>query len=554
MAGYPPPYPPPGFDPRAQRRFLRDQARMQRDAMRAQREQMRYQMRGMRRGSILGPTLLIAVGVIFLLMQTGRLDRSHFWGWYGHWWPLLLVGAGVVVLAEWALDQFMLRDPQTPRYRRSIGGGVFTLLLIIGGVGFVADQARMHINGDHWLYGWQSNLDNLDEFLGDKHESDQNLDFAFTSGGLSVVNPRGDVTVSGTSDDNRIHIAIHKQVYASSDSDADNKTKQLTPTTNIEGSTFALTMPAIEGTRSDLVITVPAAAATTITANRGDIHISSIKAPVSVTANRGDIELSAITGQTTAHINNHGSSITARSMDGDIAIQGHAQDLTLTDVTGGIAINGEFFGTTHLQHINGAIHFHTSRTDLQLARLDGETEISSSGISADQVMGPVVVTTSNRNITLERIAGDIAVTNRNGTIDLTAAPTVGNITVENRDGAIHTTLPDKASFTMQARTTNGNVSTDFQLQTSGSEDNKSLTGTVGAGGPAVHITTTNAEISVRKGDILPLSPIPPAPPRITMLPPPVMPKTPHAPKLPPAPRAPSVPKAPPALPAPPASQ
>ncbi len=90
MAGYPPPYPPPGFDPRAQRRFLRDQARAQaraqRDAFRAQREQVRYQMRNMGRGSILGPLLLIAAGVVFLLIQTGRIDHSRFWGWYGRWW------------------------------------------------------------------------------------------------------------------------------------------------------------------------------------------------------------------------------------------------------------------------------------------------------------------------------------------------------------------------------------------------------------------------------------------------------------------------------------
>src|ERR1035438_3818123 len=102
MAGYPPgvppvpPVPPPGYDPRAQRRTLRDQAR-------AQREQMRYQMRRMRRGSVLGPILLIAVGIVFLLMETGRLDHQRFWAWYGHWWPLLLVAAGAVVLAEWAI-------------------------------------------------------------------------------------------------------------------------------------------------------------------------------------------------------------------------------------------------------------------------------------------------------------------------------------------------------------------------------------------------------------------------------------------------------------------
>src|ERR1019366_5788482 len=101
MAGYPPGVPPvppvpppPGYDPRAQRRTLRDQARAQRAQFRAQREQMRYQMRSLRRGSVLGPILLIAVGVVFLLMETGHLDHQRFWAWYGHWWPLLLAAGG----------------------------------------------------------------------------------------------------------------------------------------------------------------------------------------------------------------------------------------------------------------------------------------------------------------------------------------------------------------------------------------------------------------------------------------------------------------------------
>src|SRR6266567_9374788 len=104
MASYPPPppMPPPGYDPRGQRRYMRDQAkaaaRAQRDAYRAQREQMRYQLRGMRRGSVLAPIILITFGLIVLLIQSGHVDRSHFFGWYGHWWPLLLVLAGCVVL------------------------------------------------------------------------------------------------------------------------------------------------------------------------------------------------------------------------------------------------------------------------------------------------------------------------------------------------------------------------------------------------------------------------------------------------------------------------
>jgi DUF4097 and DUF4098 domain-containing protein YvlB len=498
---------------------MRDQARAQaramRDAMRAQREQMRYQMRGMRRGSVLGPILLIAIGVVFLLIQSGRLDHSHFWSWYGHWWPLLLVAAGCAVLVEWALDQYLLRDPQRPPYRRSIGGGVVVLLLFLVFSGLIASNIHDYPSGYSRLFpGMHIDQDAFDEFFGDKHESDQNIDLAFSAGtSLAVTNPRGDVTVSGTSDDNRIHIAIHKQIYSRSDSEADSKAQRLTPTTKIEGSTL-------------------------------NIHVASIKAAVIATANHGDVELSAISGAATVHVNSMGSSISARSMDGGVTIQGHAEDITLADITGPVSINGEFFGTTHMEHIDGGVHFHTSRTDFQLARLDGEVEMSSdANLSADQVLGPVVLTTHGRNIRLDRVAGDIAVTNRNGTIDVIAAPAIGNITVENRDGSIKVTLPEHASFAVQADTSDGDMFTDFSLPASSSGNHKIISGTVGSGGPTVHLTTTNADISILKGDVLPLSPTPPAPPKITLSPP-AAPKAPASRKASKAPKAPVAPSAP----------
>ena len=139
MANYPPPYPPPGApggppygnDWKYQRRMLKDQARAQRDMFRAQREAYRYQTRGLRRSSILGPLVLITIGVIFLLIQTGHLQSYRFWEWYGRFWPLLLVGAGVIMLLEWAYDQYTQSDSTQPRYRRRVGGGVFTLLLLL---------------------------------------------------------------------------------------------------------------------------------------------------------------------------------------------------------------------------------------------------------------------------------------------------------------------------------------------------------------------------------------------------------------------------------------
>ncbi len=118
MATNPPPYPPPGppygNDWKYQRRMMKEQARAQRDMLRAQAAAYRYRARGMRQGSIVGPILIIALGVVFLLVQMGRLDSRQVWDWYGHWWPALLIGAGVVMFLEWIFDQYVRSDASRP--------------------------------------------------------------------------------------------------------------------------------------------------------------------------------------------------------------------------------------------------------------------------------------------------------------------------------------------------------------------------------------------------------------------------------------------------------
>ena len=530
MANYPPPYPPPGApggppygnDWKYQRRVLKEQARAQRDMLRAQRDAYRYQARGMRRSSILGPLVLIAIGIIFLLIQTGHLQSYRFWEWYGRFWPILLVGAGIIMLLEWGYDQYVQSDSTQPQYRRRVGGGVFTLLLLLALAGLVFSGVRQGAHSK-MLDGLNINQDNWDEFLGDKHESDQTLAQAFPVGGnLNVDNPRGDVTISGTSDDNQIHIAVHKEVYTRSDSEADSKAQRLSPNLNVNGNNVIVSLPAMEGTRADLVITVPATASPTVTANHGDVKINSIKSTVTVTANHGDIELSAITGPITARINNGNNDISAHSVTGALTIEGRAHDTTLSDLSGPVTVRGEFFGDTHLEHIRGPIKFHTSRTDFQLGRLDGEVEIGSNAeLTASNAVGPVTLTTYSRNITLDRIAGDVFVTNRNGSVDVTSAPPLSNVTVENRNGSVALTVPEQSNFAYQFDAANGDIQSDFsQIQIpDGGLQKKTISGTVGNGGPLLRVTTTQGDVSLKKGSVLPLPPTPPTPPKLTALPP-----------------------------------
>jgi DUF4097 and DUF4098 domain-containing protein YvlB len=528
MGSYPPPpYPPPpgppyGGDWKYQRRVLKEQARTQRDIARAQRDAYRYQARSLRRSSILGPLLLITVGILFLLVQTGRLQAHALWDWYARFWPILLVGAGVIMLLEWAYDQYMQSDDTQPRYRRRLGGGVFSLLLILGITGIVFSSVRDGNGHSYLLNGLNLNQNNLDEFLGDKHESDQTLSQTFpASAGFTVDNPRGDISISGTSDDNQIHVAVHKEVYTRSDSDADAKAQRLSPTLSTDGGTdLMLSVPAIDGTRADLTITIPASVPTVVTSNHGDIHVSALKAPLQVTANHGNIELSAITGPVIIHINNSDSDVSAHSVSGPVQIQGRGHDTTLSDLTGPVTMSGDFFGTTHFERIRGPIKFHTSRTDLQFARLDGEIDISHADISASEAVGPFTLTAGNRNVTLDRVAGDVTVTNRNGSVDLTSAPPLGNITVENRNGSVDLSLPEQANFAYQLDATNGDIDSDFsdiQIPEGGLQK-KTISGSVGKGGPLLHISTSQGDISIKKANVMPLPPLPPMP-KITAMPP-----------------------------------
>ncbi len=506
MPSGPPPYSPFGQDPR----MLKFQRRMMRDQAKAQRDQLRLRARAMHRGSVLGPILAIATGVVFLLIETGRIAGNRIWEWYARWWPLLLVLGGATLLLEWVVDQLLPRNPAQPYVRRSAGRAV-ALLIVLAVAGAVLRETRDMRNLA--LNGFSINPDNVAEFFGSRHESEQNLDVALPAEGtLTVDLPHGDLTVTGASTDGRAHLVVHKQVYASSDSGADEEARELSPQIATSGSSTSISVASRGGASVDLDLTLPPTASVILNANHGDIHVDRLQAFLKITANHGDVSLSSITGPVTSHINNNGSTFSVHQVKGSVTLEGHADDLTLSNIYGAVSLTGDFYGDTHLEQIDGPVRFHTSRTDFQLARLDGQIDISSEEITGDQLAGPVVLTTRNRNLHLERVAGPLSVTNRNGTVDITAAPPLAAVTVQNRDGGVALTLPQSASFMLSATTDDGSIENDFSLGAVNHEQRAVLTGTVGVGGPLMRIDNNHGDIAVHKANVGPLLPAPPHPP------------------------------------------
>ena len=540
MSSYPPPPPPSQYPPvydrsamRAQRNILRAQAKAQQAQQRALRYQLRAQRRSYRRGSIVGPLIILGIGVMFLLAEVGRISWGQSLEWYGRWWPAVLIAAGVVLLLEWFIDQ---QRGNEPGHARVLGGGVVFLLILLVLAGLASRTAQYGLEWRDHAFG--NDYHKLDYLFGDRHEADSSVTSPLAKATtLVITNPHGDVTVTGSSSDGQVHVNVHTQTYGWKDSDIERKTSQLQPTFSSDGGVLKLNVNPVDGGEADLTITVPHSAPLTVQADHGDVNVSEMAAPVTIAANHGDVDVSSIDSSVTLHMNDDDGSVTLHSIHGDASVEGHSGDIDISDVTGGLTLQGDFFGSTELEHINGPIHFTTTRTQFSAARLDDEFNVDKDSLNASELLGPVVLKTENKNITLDRIQGSADVSNRNGSVELTHAPPLDTISIQNQHGSVDLGLPGNVGFTLNAQTRNGDMENDFDLSPVGDNDLHTLRGRIGGGGPTVTIATTDGDVTVRRSTVAPLPPAPPASPRITLTPP--------SRKAAPAPHPPAAPAPPP---------
>lgn len=501
----PPSYPP--YDPRTNWRAYREQQkaawRAQRDAWKAQRYAWKANYVGAygpRVPSVVGPIILVAIGIVGLLIYSDRISAANFWVWYGHWWPTLLILAGLAMLGEWALD---LRR-STPVRR---GGSYIGLLILVAFVGLFASGTN-HMAP--WMNNWNnnSNGDFFNMFGLPEHDNDfQSLNAQVPANStIDIENPRGDVSVSA-GDASTVVVETHELAFASSDSDArkifDNEAPHLT----VNGSAVTVKSSSNDHGRINLTVTVPKNAHVTIKSGWGDVTAAGLGAGMDVTT-RGDIHVNSIAGPVQAHfVNGRHDDFSAHDVQGDLTLDGDVNDLTLSEIKGSIAQHGDIPGDVHIENVTGPIHLHTSVTDLQLASLPGDLTLDSDDLHVTEAKGNVRVTTHAKDVDLSQIYGDTTVEDRDGRISVEPAGAYG-VDARNNKGDVEITLPPNGAGTVDGRTHNGDIVTDFGLNVSGDED-KTVTGRIGSGGAKIYLSTNNGDVRIKKGPAFPATP--PAP-------------------------------------------
>jgi hypothetical protein len=467
-----------------------------------------------RRRSFAGPFVLIVMGVIFLLGNLHMLSWYRLGTMFAHYWPALLILWGVIKLIEYQQAQ---RDGLPAR---GIGVGGIFLVVIIVVCGLIATQASR--------FNWGEIRDNmniddsdLNNLFGETYNFDEHLeqDVPPAATSLRVNDDHGAVRVS-VSNDKKITVVVRKRVGAESQSDADRYNKQATPTITVAGNAIILearTQAAGDhSVQSDLDISVPRKMELHVISRRGDVSVTGRDGEVEITTHNGDVSVQDVVGN--VKLNLEKSSARVEQITGDLHIDGRLNEVSVTDVKGSAQFDGEFQESVKLSRITKSISFKSSRTEMEMSRLDGELDLDSDDLHADQITGPVHLTTRSKQIRLEDVSGDVRVQDEHGGIEVSMR-SLGNVQIDSRNGDIHLSVPDKAGFRLDARTRDGEIQSDFpELKIDNSEHEAKASGTVGNGASHIVLNNEHDGIEIRKGSAR-ASLAPPAPPATPVKPP-----------------------------------
>jgi len=458
-----------------------------------------------RRRSFAGPFVLIVLGIVFLLGNLHMLSWARLGILFAHYWPALLILWGVVKLIEYQRAQ--REGASSP----GIGAGGILLVICIVVCGLIAT----HVERFHWSeLRDQINIDDedLNNLFGETFNFDDHLEHDFPSGAaLKIIDNHGAVSVHA-SDDNKITVVVRKRIGADDQNDANKYNEQTKPTVTTIGGLVTLDAKTdAAGNHSivtDLDVSIPKKAAVTIASRHGDIRISTREGDIDISNQHGEVSVEEVTGN--VKLNLERSAAKVEQITGDVHIDGRLNEVSVTDVKGAAQLDGEFMESVKLGRISKTVNFKSSRTDMGFSRIDGDLDLDSDELRAEQIGGPVHLTTRSKNIRFENVSGDVRMQDSDGGVEV-AMRSLGNVQIDNRQGDIQLSVPDKAGFRVDARTRDGEFQSDFpELKVDNGEREAHASGQVGNGASHIVLNNEHGGIEIRKASIQP--PKPPEPP------------------------------------------
>lgn len=466
----------------------------------------------MRRGSLVGPLLLILIGLWFL-MSTLRpelplLDLA------ARFLPFLLIGWGALRLVE--ILAWAARGRSMPRC--GVSGGEWTLVVFICLIGSGLYAAnRYHPWSRFGVIGA-----NPVEIFGrafDYAVPEQKAE-AGKVARVVVENLRGTVRLTGA-DVKEVTVGGRKSIRAMQDKDADAANTQTSVEVAVQGDLLVVrtNQDRVTGDQrvtTDLDVTVPRALSVEIRGRNNDsIEITDLGGGVDVSADNASVRLENVGGNARLDVRKS-ELIRAANLKGKLDVQGgKGRDIELDTIAGDVVINGSYSGDLQLKNLAKSLRFQGPSADLKIARVPGVIHMDLGKFDAANVVGPIQITSSRAwDVQIEQFSGPLELAIDHGDISLRPVEVpLAKIDARTRNGQVEIALPEKAAFDLKAVTNHGEVNNEFggalKTVSDGRDDRHrhgggSIVGSIGQG-PSIVVQTDRGSLTVRKDSGTPVA-------------------------------------------------
>jgi DUF4097 and DUF4098 domain-containing protein YvlB len=447
------------------------------------------------RGSIVGPLILITIGILFLARTAWpAFSVIDFISVY---WPYLLILWGGLQIVEISIRAVR----HTPMPNNGISAGGWFLVLIIAIFGFVAFE--VHGPNAWWR---RAGFDQRMDWFGKAHDFTvpQQIHKAGKKPVIRIEDFRGSAKISGAAMD-QVTLSGHKVIRAMSSGDARQSDSNTPVEISEDGNTIIIAMnqqKAKDKVRvtTNIDLTVPRNATIEASGRAGDFDVSGLDGDVRISSDNAGVRLQDIGGNVVVDTN-RGDVVRCTNVRGSVELKGHSSDVELDKIAGQVTIDGSYSGTLTFRQIDRPLHLDNFGTTVSVQKINGELTMDRGSFSAQGIVGPSQVTTHATDVEVAGFTNTLEVSVDKGDVSLRPAPgTLSPMSIHTSSGNIDLALPGAAAFELTASTDRGDIENDFgaSLKTESAGKGARLVGAVGSG-PALNLTTDRGTITIRKG-------------------------------------------------------
>ncbi len=471
----------------------------------------------MRRGSVIGPLILIGLGVLFLF--------RNLWpdipvvDLISRYWPFLLIVWGGIRLVEISIGAMSGK----PLPRNGISGGEWALIWVICIVGATMYTAH---NASSWFptsRAWRRMVVNMG----------QSFDYTYTplekpcakNCRVIIEAFRGNAKINGMADATSVKVSGQKTVRSFEQSDADAADKQ-TPLELVQQGDSIIVRTNQDKVNdrvqpnADMDIVVPAGSSIEAHGRYGDFDIQGVNGNVNINSDNAGVRLENLGGN--VEIDTRASDI-IRAVDvkGSVELKGRGADVELQNIGGLVTVNGVHVGDIQLSRLAQALRWQDPLGSLDLEKLPGEIRISRGEVNGNNIVGPIRLKGHSSDVQLSNFTQSLDLSVDRGDIDLRPGKSLPKMEVHTRSGDIALSLPVGAKFDLRATTLRGDADNEYGDPLREEEHGRGnvISGSTGGGGPQLRLETARGSVNVRKGSdeepahAVPAPPAPPAAPK-----------------------------------------